>query len=80
MKKALIAKNELRENGYRAAQVEDTELFYVTDPLFWVDCPDDLVADAKWYDPVDGSFKDFPPPPPPPKPINQPTTTGTQTL
>lgn len=65
MKKALIAKNEPRETGYRVAQVEDEELFFVVEPLFWTDCPDDLTADAKWYDPEDGGFKDFPPPPAP---------------
>ena len=65
--KALISTVESRETGYRVAQVEpDDRVFPVYHTLFWVDCPDDLVADRKWYDPSDQQFKDFPPPPPPP--------------
>lgn len=65
--KALISPNEPRETGYRVAQVSpDNEIFSVGNPLFWTTCPNDLVADQKWYDPEDGQFKDFPPPPPPP--------------
>ena len=50
----------------------------------WVECPDDFVADSKWFDPADNSFKDFPPPPVSAqadvKTAAQPTTTGTSTI
>jgi hypothetical protein len=80
MKKALISKGEIREQGYRVAQIENPEnIFGVSDDLEWIDCPDDLVADAKWFDPLDNTFKDFP--------IiedtltkGQPKTIGTQTI
>ena len=58
--KALISTIEPRESGYRVAQVETNEnIFDVAPELFWIDCPADLKADYKWYDPVDGQFKDF---------------------
>lgn len=73
--KALISTIEPRETGYRVAQVEqDANIFPVSPEMFWTDCADDLVADAKWYDPADKQFKDFPQPEPEP----QPTTSGTQ--
>lgn len=43
--------------GLRICQVEPTELFEVIDPLFWVDCPDDIVAAENYYDLDDKSFK-----------------------
>lgn len=79
--KALISTVEPRETGYRVAEVEEDEnIFPVSQELFWTDCPADLVADQKWYDPVDQQFKDFPPPPEPPNPnpAAQPQTSGTQ--
>jgi len=59
MKKALISTIEPRETGYRVAQVELAEnIFEVNDNLFWVDCPDDTVADDRtWYDPKDNTCK-----------------------
>jgi hypothetical protein len=76
--KALISTNEQRESGYRVAQVETNEnIFPVAPQLYWVDCPEDLTADSKWYDPSDGQFKDFSPPP---EGSNQPITTGMQEL
>ena len=42
--KALISPIEPRETGYRVAQV-DSESFEVAQPLFWVDCTDDVKAD-----------------------------------
>jgi hypothetical protein len=75
--KALISTTEPRESGYRVAQVEaDENIFPVSPELFWTDCPDDLKADQKWYDPTDQQFKDFPVP----EPVQQPQTQGTQTL
>lgn len=59
--KALISSIEPREAGYRVAQVEqDENVFAVANGMFWVDCPDDLTADSKWFDPADSSFKEFP--------------------
>jgi len=75
--KALISTTEPRESGYRVAQVEaDENIFPVAPELFWTDCPDDLKADQKWYDPADQQFKDFPVP----EPLPQPQTEGTQPL
>jgi hypothetical protein len=48
--KALISPNEARASGYRVAEVEpDANVFEVAQPLFWVDCPDDCVADQWFY-------------------------------
>jgi len=59
MKEALISPMEPRITGYRVAQVEEQE-FEVTQPLFWVDCADDVVADQFWYDPADQTIKPIP--------------------
>jgi hypothetical protein len=82
MKKALIATNEPRENGYRVAQIvnSENETFETSPALMWVDCPDDLEADQKWFDPRDNTFKDLPIKESPYLADNQPTTTGTQTI
>lgn len=53
MKKALVSPNELVQNwdgtnGYRIAEVVAQE-FEVAEPLFWVDCLDDCVADQWLY-------------------------------
>ena len=58
--KALISPQELKETGYRVAQVEEKE-FEVAQPLFWVDCADTEKADQCWYDPNDKTIKPFPP-------------------
>jgi len=57
-------------NCYRIAQVEpDDKTFDVAEPLFWVDCPDNCVADDFFL--KDGQFLaksdyyDVPEPPPP---------------
>ncbi len=52
--KALISSNEPVVNfdgttGYRIAEVA-TQTFEVNPALFWVDCPDDCVADVWYYD------------------------------
>jgi hypothetical protein len=52
MKEALVSPNERRETGYRIAQVVDQyQTFEVGQPLFWVECADDVVADQFWYNP-----------------------------
>lgn len=59
--KALISPNEPRETGYRVAQVVDDNLqFDVADPLFWVSCSNEILADQFWYDPSDETIKPFP--------------------
>jgi len=55
--KALISPNEPRESGFRVAEVVAQE-FPVAEPLFWVDCPDNIIADEYWY--KDGVFTIFP--------------------
>ena len=61
MKKALISPNEPRETGYRVAQVElNDQTFEVGQPLFWVECADDVITDQFWYDPSDELIKPFP--------------------
>lgn len=54
--KALISPTEPRESGFRVAEVSAQD-FPVSDPLFWVDCPDTIVADEFWY--KDGVFTMF---------------------
>jgi len=54
--KALISPMEPRESGFRVAEVSAQD-FPVADPLFWVDCSDDIVADEYWY--KDGVFTRF---------------------
>jgi hypothetical protein len=68
--KALISPNEPRETGYRVAQVEDDNLqFDVADPLFWVTCSNEILADQFWYDPSDETIKTFPQPEPLTEPV-----------
>jgi len=59
--KALISPNEQRETGYRVADVHPTG-FEVAQPMFWVDCAEDVVADFFWYDPTDNQIKVTPEP------------------
>ena len=60
MKYALVCKNEPREQGYRVAEIVDAIPFEPAPDHMWVECADDLKADAKWFDPSDNTFKDFP--------------------
>ncbi len=83
MKYALVCKNEPREQGYRVAEIVDAIPYEPAPDHMWVECADDLKADAKWFDPSDNTYKDFPPPPEYTNSIvadGQPTTTGTQTI
>lgn len=78
--KALISPIEIREQGYRVAETHETG-FEVALPYFWVDCDETLIADSKWYDPTDNTFKDFPLPPQiNQKTEDQPITSGTQEI
>jgi hypothetical protein len=81
MKYALVCKNELREQGYRVAEIVNAIPFEPAPDHQWIECADDLLADQKWFDPSDNTFKDFPPPKQQNSIIeNQPTTSGTQTI
>lgn len=57
--KALISPAELIQTGYRVAQVQQNE-FQVAQPLFWVACANNVVADQFWYDPADQTIKPIP--------------------
>lgn len=75
--KALISPNEKRTDyqgnvGERIAQVEP-QTFEVAEPLFWVDCPDDCVADIWWYY---NGICEVMPQPPQPEPEPEPTPEG----
>ena len=54
--KALISPNEPRGEGLRVAEVMLSE-FPVAEPLFWVDCPDEVVADMWIYLWQTGTFE-----------------------
>lgn len=54
--KALISPNEPRGEGLRVAEVMSSE-FPVAEPLFWVDCPDEVVADMWIYLWQTGTFE-----------------------
>ena len=80
MKKALVCPNEPAHNGYRIAQVESAEnIFGVAEPLYWIDCADDVVADQWYFDTTDNTIKEVP------KPVivtanNQPKSSGAQVI
>lgn len=74
---ALVSPNEPSFDGYRVAEVAATS-FEVAEPLFWVECGDEVVADRYHYDPTAGVIL---PNPPTVVPVNQqPTTTGSQSF
>lgn len=80
MKYALISPNEIRETGYRIADVADTP-FEVALPLFWVECDDGMFIDAGWYDPANQTIVLFPEEPEQPSfEVVQPISDGAQTL
>lgn len=61
-KQALISPNELRESGYRVAQVEsDNAIFDVASPLFWTPCADNVIPDQYWYNPQTKTIEEVPP-------------------
>jgi len=83
MTQALISPIELVVNndnttGYRVAQVEpDNSTFPVTDPMYWLSCDANVVADQYYFDTSSNTIK--------PKPViansnTQPKSTGTQTI
>lgn len=66
-------------NSARVAEVAVTT-FPVAEPLFWVVCADDVVADQWYYDTVSQTIIVIPPTPPRPAAADQPVATGVQTL
>lgn len=53
------------ENSYRVVQVVNTgDEFEVANPLFWVDCADDVMADKFYYNTTDNQIYLKPEPPP----------------
>lgn len=77
--KALISPLELRETGFRVAEIHSTG-FEVAQPLFWIDCVDDVVADQFWYDPADETIKAIPEPVVDTVNVVQPISQGAQDL
>ena len=75
--KALISTIEPREQGYRVAQVEPEAIFNNTEQIYWIECPDYVVADQYWFNPVDNTFVIMPEPEPTPSTI---VTQGVQSL
>jgi hypothetical protein len=74
MKKALVCPNEPVTNGYRIAQVEPAEnIFDVAEPLYWMDCSDDVIADRWYFDSTENTIKEV-------SKLLQSTTSGSQTL
>jgi hypothetical protein len=72
--KALVSPNELAVFGggsaKRIAQVsQDSEVFEVAPPLFWVSCPDDCVADLWFFNEETGSCEHIPEPSAPETPV-----------
>ena len=61
MKKALISPIEIAHTGHRVAQVEPIgQEFEVAEPLYWLDCPDEVTAEHHYFDNADGTFKLIP--------------------
>lgn len=63
-------------NSARVAEVAD-QTFPVAEPLFWVQCDDNVVADQWYFDTVTQEILVVPAPPPA---GDQPSVSGAQTL
>ena len=73
--KALISPNEVVKNhdgttGVRIAEVHPTG-FEITEPLYWIDCADEVQADVYYFDGTSIVLRPVPPAPPPPAPITE---------
>lgn len=66
-------------NSDRVAEV-CVNTFPVAEPLFWVQCADDVIADLYYYDNVDQTIKLIPEAPTIPAAENQPISSGAQIL
>ena len=75
---ALISPNEPSFDGYRVAEVAATT-FEVAEPLFWVECNDEVVAGIFHYDPISEVILINPPTVALPL-QQQPITTGSQSF
>lgn len=71
--------SEAIPNSARVAEVAD-QTFPVAEPLFWIDCADDVVADQWYYDTTTQAIIVIPPAPPKPVAADQPSATGVQTV
>lgn len=69
--------------GQRVAEIADTQ-FEVAPPLFWLECADDVTAMDFYYNATSQAIVQIQIPESPPQPtavaLNQPVTTGSQTL
>jgi len=65
-------------NAQRVAEVA-TNTFPIAEPLFWVECADNVIADEYYYDSVTLAIVKVPPPAPIPV-EDQPVSQGTQSL
>lgn len=55
--KALISPNEIWNDNLRVAQVEqDSSVFEVANPLYWIDCPEYVVKDEYVYNEQKNEF------------------------
>lgn len=57
-KYALISPHESKVQGYRVVETTNKK-FDVAEPLFWIQCRDELKADQAWYDPKLKVIKDI---------------------
>jgi hypothetical protein len=75
--KALVCPNTTFEIGgltmFRVAEVNENG-FDVAEPLFWVECPENCIADEWYYDPAEGTCLPKPEPEPAEEPQAAPTT------
>ena len=80
--KALISPRQTVEDGCYVVQVE-TQDFPVADPLFWVDCADDVVAYEYYYQTITQTILLIPVPeyiPPPVVPLSTTPDGGADVL
>jgi len=64
-------------NSARVAEVA-AQMFPVAEPLFWVECVDEVVADQWYYDTIIKAILIVPPMPPKPAAEDQPVVFGAQ--
>jgi hypothetical protein len=75
--KNYIPVSEMYENGFYVCEVCDSE-FPVCEPIYWVDCDDNIIAYEYYLDTTDNLIKIIENAPKPQ--LEQPVSEGTQTL